>query len=81
MNQKSNWIDVRDRLPKKDVPVWLFYPSRVVVGILEAELGYGPMWICYFEDRDPAYSEEVTHWLPMSYPEPPTQIGIEPRSA
>ena len=70
------WINVKDRLPKDEVPVLVAYigiNDRKLYADGMANIRYGG-W-CWYEDyygdNDEKVAVTITHWMPL--PEPPEE--------
>lgn len=77
----SEWISVKDRLPKKYKSVLIYVkpinaeesPSYTIDGpIFAGKFEGGDIWSCLYGDSwIPFSADEITHWMPL--PEPPIQ--------
>jgi len=62
----SEWISVKDKLPKPSTEVLIFIYDILALGYMESD---GEWW----NDADEKeHSESVTHWMPL--PEPPEEL-------
>ena len=66
------WISVNDKLPDESAaPLWIYVNGRASVGRYEGRWG----WYDLVEEITiDANRFPVTHWMPLSEPEPPQEV-------
>ena len=85
----SEWISVKERLPKPGEYCWLYGscedvepPEKFVFeGAFDLEsqdfrdgkLKIGPGWIYDFDGSDYVMTDQVSHWMPYYTPKPPEE--------
>ena len=72
----TKWISVKDALPERGDPVWVWgcawgFPGRQVIG--PAVIGYEDRW---WDDEGDCITD-VTHYMPYERPEPPEEEEVE----
>ena len=67
------WIPIGERLPKDNVEVWIYDTEQGV--IIGSHNRFG--WSHVYGDDDGLGDDRlysVTHWQPLSRPEPPSEV-------
>ncbi len=68
---KSMWISCRDRLPKKDIDVLVYYPYWCETPIQVAHLNCDGLTFDLSDGEFNLPFHAVTHWMPL--PKPPKE--------
>ena len=70
----SEWISVKDRLPKPDESIMLCaFGKSVGEGTYQGHDGYHNVWKMYAVCGT-YWDDEITHWMPL--PEPPKEGAV-----
>ena len=77
--KEQKWISVEDALPKDKSTTWVFFDGNVEMDSFDAdERGAKFVWTNgnesgeYISNGWYVYGEEnITHWMPIIYPDPP----------
>jgi len=77
--KEQKWISVDDRLPEKDGEYWIFVNGDVELDFFTNEEKGRNMWWTSGEQSGEFIANgwyqnsenNVTHWMPVVYPEPP----------
>jgi Protein of unknown function (DUF551) len=83
---KANWIPCSERFPEDEQDVWVYMPRYPnPVRFARYQVGYDvydtPVGGTFgFVNQDTDYGE-ATHWAPLEFPEPPTNIPLGEQTA
>lgn len=71
------WISVRERPPRKDIPILIMTKSlKFPISVYWIEEGtYGEPGFFEHEDEYSTREEDITHWMPLP---PPPEKAAEP---
>lgn len=71
----SEWISVKDRLPKPLRDVFVFGDDETGGDVYRGYMGREKGWYC--EETGREFDGVITHWMPIVNPKPPTKQNID----